>query len=84
MLSFRVLPFPLIKSILAGKLIAWRSELALRLRAWPDLERDAAVGAAKLEVRSNPLREEMLALRLGGADFEPVRGLGDAGRTVLK
>lgn len=42
-------------------------ELALRLRAWPDvivLDREAAVGAAKLE--------ERLALRVGGADADLV------------
>jgi hypothetical protein len=67
MLSFRDLPLPLMNSILAGKLIAFRIELALRLRVCPEvkvLDRDAAVGAAKLE--------ETLALRVGGADADLV------------
>jgi hypothetical protein len=67
MLSFRDLPLPFMNSILAGRLIAFRIELALRLRACPDvmvLDRDAAVGAAKLE--------ETLALRVGGADADLV------------
>lgn len=81
MLSLRDLLLPFMKSILAGRLIACRMELALRLRAWPDviyLDRDAAVGAAKLE--------ERLALRVGGADEDLVFiwwGLED-GRTLLK
>lgn len=65
MLSLRDLPLHLMESILAGRLIALRMELALRFRAWPEvivLDRDATVGAAKLE--------ERLALRVGGADAD--------------
>ena len=44
-----------------------RIELALRFRACPMVrEREAAVGAAKLEVKV----EERLALRLGSADVD--------------
>ena len=80
MLSLRDLPLHLIESILAGRLIALRIELALRFRAWPEvivLERDAAVGAAKLE--------ERLALRVGGADADLICvWCGFVGEPLLK
>lgn len=61
MVSFLILFLPLIDPILT------RIELALRFRACPMVrEREAAVGAAKLEVNV----EERLALRLGSADVD--------------
>jgi len=81
MLSLRDLPFPFMKSILAGKLIAWRIELALTLREWFGvvvLDREAAVGAAKPAPASLSF-DETLALRLGGLED----GLDD-GSEVLK
>jgi hypothetical protein len=71
MMSFLDLLLPFIDPILA------RIELALRFRACPIvLEREAAVGAAKLEVKL----EERLALRLGSAEVD----LLVEGREVLK